>query len=96
MSRCPKCFGLNDDAGYSHLCHACLVALEPTPQDIGTLPAGTKLYVMPNLPTDDTALREWGAKLLREMADEHYEKWSINHGILTAKAAELEAGKCAT
>ena len=48
------------------------------------------------LPQDDTALREWGAKLLEEMADEHYEKWSINHGILTAKAAELEAGKCAT
>lgn len=33
MSRCPKCFGLNDDAGYSHLCHTCLATLEPTPQD---------------------------------------------------------------
>lgn len=32
MSRCLQCFGLNGDASYSHLCHACLVALEPTPQ----------------------------------------------------------------
>ena len=32
MNRCPQCFGPNDDVNYSHLCHACLVALEPTPQ----------------------------------------------------------------
>lgn len=33
MNRCPQCFGPNDDVNYSHLCHACLAALEPTPQE---------------------------------------------------------------
>jgi hypothetical protein len=40
------------------------------------------------LPQDDTALRQWGAKLLREVA-----KGGCTHVHVLRKADELEAGK---
>jgi len=44
------------------------------------------------LPQDDTALRQWGAKLLREMATRM--GIASDYRILADKADELEAGKC--
>ncbi len=43
------------------------------------------------LPQDDTALRQWGAKLLRDLADKGWPAWDADD--LRLKADELEAGK---
>ena len=44
-----------------------------------------------SLPQDDTALRQWGAKLLREMAEEcHYDR---DAEYMRWKADKMEAGK---
>jgi len=42
------------------------------------------------LPQDDTALRQWGAKLLRDLADKGWPAWDADD--LRLKADELEAG----
>ena len=42
-------------------------------------------------PQDDTALRQWGAKLLRDLADKGWPAWDADD--LRLKADELEAGK---
>lgn len=48
-----------------------------------------------SLPQDDTALRQWGAKLLREMADEilRMVDYDPAAGFLQGKADELERGE---
>lgn len=46
--------------------------------------------ILESTSTDDTALRQWGAKLLRNMADEcHYDR---DGEMLCRKADELEEG----